>query len=74
MAPPVLSLTGDQKAAIFHAWLDLCAIKELLEVTDDFHNVSAGELAIACQGSIEELEQEFPFIIATETETERTAR
>ena len=57
------SLTGDQVDAITHAWLDLCAIKEHLDAPDEFVGVGAGELLAACEGSIEELEQAFPFLL-----------
>jgi len=53
----------DQLDAVRNAWLDLCSIKEHFEAPDEFVGVGAGELAIACQGSIEALEQEFPFLL-----------
>ena len=57
------SLTSDQADAIRNAWLDLCAIKEHLDAPDEFIGVGAEELLAACEGSIEELEQEFPFLL-----------
>tara|TARA_R110002051_G_scaffold61354_2_gene112458 strand:+ start:18007 stop:18231 length:225 start_codon:yes stop_codon:yes gene_type:complete len=57
------SLTEDQVDAITHAWLDLCAIKEHLDAPDEFIGVGAGELLVVCEGSIEELEKEFPFLL-----------
>jgi len=57
------SLTGDQVAAITHAWLDLCASKEHFEGEDEFVGVGADELAVACTDSVEELEKEFPFLL-----------
>ena len=57
------SLTDDQVDAITHAWLDLCAIKEHFDAPDEFVGIGASELKEACEGSIEELEQEFPFLL-----------
>jgi len=57
------NLSDDQKDAIRNAWLDLCAIKEHLDAPDEFLGVGASELLAACEGSIEELEQEFPFLL-----------
>ena len=56
-------LTSDQVDAIRNAWLDLCAIKEHFDAPDEFVGVGANELKAACEGSIEELEQEFPFLL-----------
>ena len=58
-----MNLTSDQVDAIRNAWLDLCAIKEHLDAPDEFVGVGADELLAACEGSIEELEQEFPFLL-----------
>ena len=62
-AIPASCLTIDQIDAITHAWLDLCAIKEHFDAPDEFLGVGAEELLVACEGSIEELEQEFPFLL-----------
>ena len=56
-------LTDDQVDAIRNAWLDLCAIKEHFDAPDEFVGIGADELKAACEGSIEELEQEFPFLL-----------
>jgi hypothetical protein len=56
-------LSIDQLDAITHVHLDLCLIKEHFEGEDQFVGVGAGELAIACQGSIEVLEKEFSFLL-----------
>ena len=58
-----MSLTSEQIDAITHAWLDLCAIKEHFDAPDEFVGIGADELKAACKGSIEELEQEFPFLL-----------
>ena len=57
------NLTSEQVDAITHAWLDLCAIKEHFDAPDEFVGIGADELKEACEGSIEELEQEFPFLL-----------
>ena len=57
------NLTSEQFDAITHAWLDLCASKEHFEGEDEFVGVGADELAVACEDSIEELEQAFPFLL-----------
>ena len=57
------NLTAEQVDAITHAWLDLCASKEHFESEEQFTGVGADELAVACRDSIEELEQEFPFLL-----------
>ena len=57
------NLTSEQADAITHAWLDLCAIKEHFDAPDEFVGIGADELKEACEGSIEELEQEFPFLL-----------
>ena len=57
------NLTSEQVDAITHAWLDLCASKEHFEGEDEFVGVGADELAVACEDSIEELEQAFPFLL-----------
>ena len=56
-------LTSDQVDAITHAWLDLCASKDHFESEEQFTGVGADELAVACSDSVEELEQEFPFLL-----------
>jgi hypothetical protein len=56
-------MTPEQIDAITHAWLDLCAIKEHFDAPDEFVGIGADELKAACEGSIEELEQEFPFLL-----------
>ena len=57
------NLTSEQADAITNAWLDLCAIREHFDAPDEFVGIGADELKEACEGSIEELEQEFPFLL-----------
>ena len=57
------NLTSEQADAITNAWLDLCAIREHFDAPDEFVGIGADELKEACEGSTEELEQEFPFLL-----------
>lgn len=57
------TLTISQVNAITHAWLEFRVIKEHLEAPDEFVGVGAGELLPGCEGRLEELEQEFPFLL-----------
>ena len=59
--PQYYQLTKDQVCAIRNAWLDLCVSTKHFETEDQ--SWLRSELAVACKGSVEELEKEFPFLL-----------
>ena len=61
---PWMSLTSEQIDAITHAWLDLCASREVLEgYSQKRGRFVDGELSVACKDSVKELEDAFPFLM-----------
>ena len=61
---PWMSLTSEQIDAITHAWLDLCASREVFEgYSQKRGRFVDGELSAACKSSVKELEDAFPFLM-----------